>query len=208
MSEKNIIIICGVICATLLIAGILFWPTLYRYEKINFGDKQSGQYLVRVNRLTGYTEILRGYNGWRAVRSKKVIKAMTLEEIAKIAVKGVFNGKGNYEFAVYNGSGWTIKRIKLSIRADAECKKNLWQRVYETSIHVPQFSMSTSFIKLIDETPGTPASWLFNPENYELVGPIKEKAPKEKKQGEVEYIGPIRFVPEVRIEEVFGYKGE
>jgi hypothetical protein len=34
-------------------AGVLFWPTVYRYERIDF---QGLQTLVRINRLTGYTE--------------------------------------------------------------------------------------------------------------------------------------------------------
>jgi hypothetical protein len=108
MREKNAVIICALICATLIICGVLFWPTLYRYDKIG------GKSPVRINRLTGYTEILYG-SGWARMVSDKEYQLIPKEEIAKIEVRGNFDGEGYYKFSVYNGNGWNIKRIKLSI---------------------------------------------------------------------------------------------
>jgi hypothetical protein len=49
--------IIAIICVTVILIGILFWPTLYRYEKIT---SQGETILVRINRLTGYTECFLG----------------------------------------------------------------------------------------------------------------------------------------------------
>ena len=50
----------------LLVLGILaaiawVWPTLYRYDKI---DYDSDTYIVRINRLTGHADILVPEQGW------------------------------------------------------------------------------------------------------------------------------------------------
>jgi hypothetical protein len=66
LREKSKIIISAMICVTLIILGILFWPTFYRYDKIE--DKIEGKMPVRINRITGYTEILYT-NGWKPVET-------------------------------------------------------------------------------------------------------------------------------------------
>ncbi len=206
MRDRNTIIICGIICITLLIFGMLFWPTLYRYDKTAIGETTV---LIRGNRFTGYTEILNGVK-WQKVPTiiEKETQEIPIEAIVKISTRGVFDGKGGYVFAIYNGTEYTIKRIRLSIVADTNRKKKLWQRVYETPIDVPPFSMGTTSITLIDETPLATASWLFNPEDYEPIGPTEKKVTSEKKEPDAEFTGAIRFKPEVGIEKVFGYKGE
>lgn len=55
-SEKNnsAVIVVGLICATVLLFAVFFWPTPYRYERV-----QEGVYyykVYRINRLTGWTE--------------------------------------------------------------------------------------------------------------------------------------------------------
>ena len=52
------------ICTTLIICGIFFWPTLYRYDSMKDGKKTR---LVRIHRVTGSTEILLGESGWKPV---------------------------------------------------------------------------------------------------------------------------------------------
>jgi len=81
MREKNIIVICGIICTTLIICGILFWPTLYRY------DKTTNQTIVRINRVTGYTEMLYLSHGWEPVRNQKNAQAIPQGGIDKDSVK-------------------------------------------------------------------------------------------------------------------------
>jgi hypothetical protein len=61
MREKNSIIVCGIICMTLILFAVLFWPTLYNYNNIMDGKRTIS---VRINRITGTTETW-GSFGWK-----------------------------------------------------------------------------------------------------------------------------------------------
>lgn len=180
MREKNAIIICALICATSIICGVLFWPTLYRYDKLG------GKLPVRINRLTGYTEILYS-SGWKSLNNKET-KPIPKEEIAKIETRGNFDGKGHYDFDLYNGSGWTIKKIKLVIELKDGNGKKIWQRIYETTADIKPFSTGSCSIKLMDYAPKTYPG--------EFLGPLDESTVDKSK---------IRLT-EVKIEGGLGYK--
>jgi hypothetical protein len=189
MREKSAIIICALICATLIICAVLFWPTLYRYDKTQ-------SKLVRINRITGYTEILSG-SSWTHVSKIKPfnpneyttkVPAIPKEEISKIEISGVFDGKGHYNFRVYNGSEWIIKSMKLSIGLKDGNEKIFWKRIYETSIDIQPLSISSGSIKLMDYAPET------NPYTDIVTDLIPDKS-------------KIR-VPEVRLEGALGYKNK
>ncbi len=196
MRDKNLIIICALICATLIICGVLFWPTLYKYDKI------LGKLPVRINRLTGYTEILTP-SGWERKVSDNETKAIPKEEIDKIETRGDFDGKGHYKFVVYNGSDWTIKIIKLSIGLKDGKDKIIWQRKYETMVNIRPFSNSSDSIEMIDYAPKTYSYFrLIDP----LDEPAKESTSKKMKFEPYDESKIIR--PEVRLEGALGYKSE
>lgn len=50
MNTKNLIVICVAFYITTMTIGLLWWPTVYRYETVTFG---SIELIVRINRLTG-----------------------------------------------------------------------------------------------------------------------------------------------------------
>ncbi|MBM4302353.1 MAG: hypothetical protein FJ121_12660 [Deltaproteobacteria bacterium] len=178
MRDKNAIIICALICATFIICGVLFWPTLYRYDKIG------GKLPVRINRLTGYTEILYG-SGWKRVVSEKEYQSMPKEEIAKIETRGNFDGTEDYKFNIYNGTDWTIKKIKLSIGLNDGNGKNIWRRIYETTADIRPYRTSSCSIKLMDYA--------------SRIGLFDEFLPVDNSQ---------KRVSEVRLEGAFGYKSK
>ena len=184
MREKNTIIVCATVCVTLIICGIIFWPTLFRYDKIKFGESTLP---FRVNRITGYTEILY-LDGWKIV--SYVINEMPIDEINKITINGDFDGKGNYKFSVYNASNWTINKIRFSIWLNIN-QKLIWQRIYETPINILPFSKQSSSIELMDNAPKT----IFF-EHIDL---------DAMKPGQVRYLGEAG--PGVKLEKAFGYKG-
>jgi len=181
MREKIAIIICALICTTIIICGVLFWPTLYRY------DKFAGKLPVRMNRLTGYTEILYG-SGWERKVSDKELQEIPKEEIVKIGIRGSFDGKGCYNFTIYNGCEWDIKRIKLSIGLKDGNGKKIWEKIYESSTNIRPFSIGSCSITLMDYAAKTP-------DVGEFLGPLDMDKSK------------IRL-PEVALEGVYGYKSK
>jgi len=156
MREKNTIIICAIVCATLIICGILFWPTLYRYDKTQ-------SKLVRVNRITGYTEVLSG-SLWESVAKGEIFKAkdyglqpspLPAGEKAKIMAEKIMGAlyvitrsplpKGSYvsvpdknDFSfrgvLYNGSEWTINKLMVVIDAKNNDDTSRWKRKYNVNI--------------------------------------------------------------------------
>jgi hypothetical protein len=183
MHEKNAIIICALICITLIICGMLFWPTLYRY------DKYEKELPVRINRLTGYTEILYD-SGWERKVSEKELQAIPKTEFAKIEIKGLFDGKGYYELNLYNGSEWNIKKIRLYIGLKQINGKKFWEKIYEKKVDVKPFSVGSCSIKLMDYASKTP-------DVAEFIGPLEE----------LEAIGKNAYA-EIKLESALGYKSE
>ena len=175
MKEKNIIIICALIFVTLIAGGVLFWPTLYRYERIG------GEFPVRINRFTGYTEILY-MSRWEREVSNTEIREIPKEEISKIEIRGTFDTGINYKLDVYNGTNWTIRKIKLSIGlSDANNK------LYETMANIRPFSTGSCSITLMDS------------------GPIAKKDGDYTLQ-EIQAELARRELSKVRLEGAFGYK--
>jgi hypothetical protein len=170
----------------MVICGVLFWPTLYRYDKTQ-------SKLVRINRITGYTEVLsrsswrpvERESNWQPVNLDAFLQAIPKEEIAKIEPKGDFDGKGRYNFKIYNGSDWTLERIKLSIGLNDGNGKKLWHRIYEITADIQPFSIGSCSIEIMDYAPRT--------------GLFDEFAAVDNSQ---------KRVPEVKLEGAFGYKSE
>jgi len=124
MKTSNLFIIC--VCVTLLIAGVLFWPTLYRYDKIGNAIP------IRINRITGHTEyFVDGKWNPEEGHSKFTIQTFPVDERYKVTGNasldypyGAFSGK------IYNGSEWTITEFTLRIVAKEKDKTIRWDRKF------------------------------------------------------------------------------
>jgi hypothetical protein len=150
VNTKNLLIVC----VTLLLAGVLFWPTLYRYNKI---DVQGLPTLVRINRLTGYTEHLM-LGQWVRVTEKEKKKQMQSQPLtpaeralfvigkASLAAK-MLNGE------VYNGSTKTITSITFRVIAKEKSGNIRWDRKFKETIRLNPFTTSY-FAVTITETEG------------------------------------------------------
>jgi hypothetical protein len=196
MKEKQTIIIGAFVCVTLIVTGIFFWPTLYHYEKIIF-DKDT--LLVRVNRLSGYTEILFPFGWQEKIREKKTI-VIPKDERGKVEIIGDFDGEGHYKFAVYNGTMWTIKIIRLSIETLSIKDKDIVHRIHEIPVNISPYSVKPSYsTMLINYTPKT-----FGGGEWVLEEDPKSTKSKLLSDGETALVS--KFRPKVAIEEIFGYK--
>lgn len=105
MSARNLLIIC----CTLLIAGVLFWPTLYRYDQTTVNGNV---FPIRINRLTGNSEwFIAGK--WKPVSNsirKTKGKKIPTEDISKIIVRADFH-YSSFGGTIYNGTDWIITSI-------------------------------------------------------------------------------------------------
>jgi len=129
MNTKNLLIVCG----TLLIAGVLFWPTLYRYDKTSVQGLSAP---VRINRLTGYTEYLL-LGEWRPVVQKKQRESRPLPVAERSFVIGkasldsrMFNGE------IYNGSNWVITSVTFRVVAKEKSGSVRWDRKFKDPIRL------------------------------------------------------------------------
>jgi hypothetical protein len=147
MNTKKLLIVC----ATLLLAGGLFWPTLYRYEKMDF---QGLSTLVRINRLTGYTEhYMLGQwvpeKGQKKGRESQLLpSAESSLLIAKASLgRRMFNGE------IYNGSNWTISSVTFRIVAKEESGNVRWDRKFKETVRINPLAAS-NFAVAVSEAEG------------------------------------------------------
>ena len=137
MKTKNLI----VICITLLIVGILFYPTLYRYEKTSV---EGNTFPVRINRVTGYTEyfVLGTWNPEKG--QKKKAKGSKLPYDARLKITGNASLRyGDFSGKIYNGSDWTITSITFRVEAKEKDGIVRWDRKFKKSIKIEPLSTSS-----------------------------------------------------------------
>ena len=136
MKTKNLIIIC----LTLLIAGIIFWPTLYRYERMTI---RGNSLPVRINRLTGYTEyfVLGKWVPERDQEKKQKGTRIPHEVRSKITGNASLS-YGTFSGNIYNGSGWTITNITFRVIAKEKDGSVRWDRKFNKSIQIDPLSTS------------------------------------------------------------------
>jgi len=150
--DKFKLLICAMICITLIICSILFWPTLYRYDKIESS-------LIKVNRLTGYTEILSTirHKWYEAPKFRpedySIIPPLPDNEKSKIVREKPFDDllvkgplpEGSYvdtpnkddlllKSYLYNGSNLTINKMIVVIDAKNKNGTTRWKRKYKAKI--------------------------------------------------------------------------
>jgi hypothetical protein len=129
-----------VICTTLLTAGALFWPTLYHYDKVSSGGTTVP---IRINRLTGYTEIFLGLKWTPEETDKKsTIQMLPGNEIIKITGNASL-GSGSFSGEIYNGSDWVIKQLTFRVVAKEKDGSVRWNRRFNESITIKPLSTNS-----------------------------------------------------------------
>jgi hypothetical protein len=121
-----------VICAGLFVAGVLFWPSLYRYDK-----EEDLETLVRTNRLTGRTGVLI-LGQWVpqpkwSEPANNSHRELPDEELGKVTGNAAIQG-GQFSGKIYNGSTWQVDRLYLLVTAEEPSGKTRWTRRITTSL--------------------------------------------------------------------------
>lgn len=106
-----IAIIAMIFCLTV-------WPTIYRYDQIR--PTEGVTYPVRMNRISGYTEMFIG-SKWRGEAKRQIRnesrKACEIPqtELSSLTGHGGFNDRGRFSASIYNGTEWVITGITFRI---------------------------------------------------------------------------------------------
>jgi hypothetical protein len=157
------------VCLTLMICGLLFWPTLYRYDSMSDGKKKIS---VRINRITGTTETF-GLLGWKkpfnpedyapperlpAAEIAKLIGGENpISELYKIGKSTLPNGsyvaiphKDDFSFKteIYNGSKYPIGRMMIIIEAKNKDDTTRWKRKYQANLNGQIQAFSSGLINI------------------------------------------------------------
>lgn len=140
-----------VVCVTLLLAGVLFWPTLYRYEKIDF---QGLSTLVRSNRLTGHTEyyMLGQWVPEKAQKKQRESQPLPSVEKALVIGKATLDGK-MFNGEIYNGSDWTINSVKFRVVAKEKSGSVRWDRKFKDTVRITPLT-TANFAVMVSEAEG------------------------------------------------------
>lgn len=150
MNTKSITIIC----VTIIILAALFWPTLYKYDKMIIGGNS---FPVKINRITGNTQYFR-VGKWISQQDKisKKIFIIPIEDTLKISGNAEFGSFGEFIGKIYNGSGWTLTDITIKIVAREKDKKIRWDRKFRTEINIPPLSTGNLYISVTGEREAEP----------------------------------------------------
>lgn len=121
--------------STVVVAGALafaffVWPTVYRYDTMSFSP--STRLPVRMNRLTGETEILYK-TGWKEVTDGSPVPkgvALPADELRKLT--GTAGIRGEYfDGDIYNGSSYSVYEITLALTVTDSTGTIVLSRLYQ-----------------------------------------------------------------------------
>lgn len=144
MKTRNLLIVC----VTVILGGVLFWPTLYRYEKMDF---QGLSTLARINRLTGYTEhyILGQWVPQDVVEKQGESQPLPPEERSLLIAKASLGGK-MFNGEIYNGSNWTITSVTFRVVAKETSESVRWDRKFRETVRINSLTTSHFAVTVSD----------------------------------------------------------
>ena len=119
VSRPRVALSVGAALLVLLFA-VFFWPGLYRYDHMNV---HGNVFPVRVNRLTGKTEIFYP-TGWEEPRkpltesreSDESALLLPPHELAKVKVEGVRIDRSELRYRIFNGTARPIAAVQVVVQ--------------------------------------------------------------------------------------------
>jgi len=145
---KNTIVLIT-ICLFLLICGILFWPTLYRYEKMTINGNS---FPVKINRINGDTQYFVLGKWLNTKDNGEKIKSITIPEEEKDKITGNASlSYGSFSGKIYNGSNWDVTEITFLVKAIEKNGNLRWARKFISSVYVQPFATSSFNISVTGE---------------------------------------------------------
>ncbi len=142
----------AVVSVFLLSAGAMFWPTLYRYDRLT-GDGVSVP--MRIHRLTGSTQVFVNGAWYKSGTSDTAFgERLPPSDLALLAGEGGFGYTGHsygttgFGVSLYNGSTWTLTRIIFEVSAIEPDGRVRWSRRFNKTETIPSLSSKYIHIEL------------------------------------------------------------
>ena len=145
----------------LLVLGATVWPTLYRYDKVSIGQNTL---LIRMNRLTGSTEVFRGTR-WVRGDSRPGKDPLPVDQVAKITGNAAL-GWSTFSGKIYNGSDWVLVELLVQVTARKKATPNatagtvLWSRQFRIpDLYVPPLEVRSFSIDVTGAEEANDTEW-------------------------------------------------
>ena len=132
MQMRNLVIVC----VALFAAGLVFWPILYRYDHLGSG---SGTVPLRINRLTGHTQLFVGRR-WVGESDSPKTKTIPASELSKVTGNAGLGGNGYFSGRIYNGSNYVLRELDISVTAKEKGGSVRWTRTFRATLYIEPFS--------------------------------------------------------------------
>lgn len=143
--KKRITFIIIVMCLFLFAIGIIFWPTIYRYDEATISKKI---FTVRFNRITGQTEyFIEGKWQWKKPKNKTEPEVIPYDECKKITGYASISD-GHFNATIYNGSRWDITSIVYRLKPVDKDGNEIWNRTYYDSVQIKTLSSKSSYFPI------------------------------------------------------------
>jgi hypothetical protein len=149
----------AIVCATCLLAGVIFWPTLYRHDTVRMED---ATFPLRINRLTGRTEMFVGLEWIQAgsdASSDDQSTDLPSNEAAKVTGNGALTGYGWFSGKVYNGSSWTVTGLVISVSAKERDGSVRWTREFNVRVSAQPLSTGSLNVEVVDDNGVGSTDW-------------------------------------------------
>jgi hypothetical protein len=149
-----------VIVFCLLTFGVVFWPTLYRYDHVTLAG---GTLPLRTQRITGRTEIFSPTAGWFELGTSRsnddVALPLPSPELRQLTGNGELTGHGSFLGKVYNGSSWTVTELTLRLVALERDGNTRWERLFNAAVRIKPFSTESISIEVTGDINVSSTKW-------------------------------------------------
>lgn len=164
-AEMTKVKIVGLALAVLVTVAfaLTVWPTRYRYDHVTL----KGSVLpVRMDRLTGHTEILRGMSGWSKVSeghapsetAELKTEVLPPEERAKVTGNAGMADGTLFQGKLYNGSTYDLFEVVMTLTAREPTGAERWSRQFRDQVFIRPLTTGAFQIE-VTGAQGAKVSW-------------------------------------------------
>ncbi len=153
-SAHVLLVIIAVSC------GIFLWSERFQFDHMDLPNGES--YPVRINRLTGKSQVL--YGGvWKPAAEVKsfppLIENLSQDQLERLTGKGEIESmQGVFDLTLYNGSDFALREITIEITVRDSHQEEVLQRYYRI-VQDHDYRQNGEYAQALDFSVGPQQSW-------------------------------------------------